>query len=698
MTREADRAVTLGESARMSLGRWISVLAASVVLGVVALLGLVSANERRAALAGAERNTANLAHTVEYHTQQLFGRIADLLEESSERIATGRADRLDIVIQTRLQSVPAVRSVLLLDADGYLRRDNGKLAAPVDLSGYAFFATHRDDPDRGLAIGTPVAYGPRHRLVIPVSRRVASKTGFAGVLVALLDVDLLREFYGAWDIGSSGAVSLFLRDGQLLARRPPAPEDVLPPLASDLPVGTLVGRIRAGGAQRVVSYRAVQDFPLVVVVSTRTAEVLQLWHRHILGYLVAGTAVTMTITALAWLLLRQLRRREDDRAQLEEAERDYRSLFDNALDGQVRLDLDGRALRANPAFLRLSGYASEAELVAAEEPISRWHVDPSEGAALRRRIERDGEIKDCIVEVRRHDGTRIWVSESVRSVRNAAGELRFYEATARDITALKEAEAQLVAAKEQAEAASHAKSEFLANMSHELRTPLNAIIGFSELMEGGFFGPLPPRYAEYAHDISSSARHLLEVINDILDLAKVEAGQLRLRCESVATDALVRGCARLVAERAEGSEITLEVGGGADVAPIWGDHTRLRQIVLNLLSNAVKFTPKGGRVTIDARNESHEVVLRVRDSGIGMSAGEIAIALQPFSQIESAMTRRQDGTGLGLPLTKALTERHGGRLTIASTPGAGTTVEVCLPAAAVAPSLAEPELAIARTA
>jgi PAS domain S-box-containing protein len=676
----------------MSLGRWISVLAASVVLGVVALLGLVSANERHAALAGAERNTANLAHTVEYHTQQLFGRIADLLDESSELVAAGRIHRLDIVIQTRLQSVPAVRSVLLLDADGYLRRDNGKLAAPVDLSGYAFFATHRDDPDRGLTIGTPVTYGPRHRLVIPVSRRVVSKTGFAGVLVALLDVDLLREFYGAWDIGSSGAVTLFLRDGQLLARRPPMSEGALPPPAPDL------FPARAGGAQRVVSYRTVQDFPLVVVVSTSTAEVLQLWRRHLAGYLVAGAAVTATISALAWLLLRQLRRREDDRAQLEEAERDYRGLFDNALDGQVRLGPDGRALRANPAFLRLAGYASEAELVAAEQPISRWHVDPSEGAALRRRIEREGEIKDCIVEVHRRDGTRMWVSESVRSVRNAAGELRFYEATARDITALKEAEVQLVAAKEQAEAASHAKSEFLANMSHELRTPLNAIIGFSELMEGGFFGPLPQRYAEYAHDISSSARHLLEVINDILDLAKVEAGQLGLRCDSVATDALVRGCARLVAERADGSGIALEVGGDADVAPIWGDHTRLRQIVLNLLSNAVKFTPKGGRVTIDARNEGAEVVLRVGDSGIGMSAGEIAIALQPFSQIESAMTRRQDGTGLGLPLTKALTERHGGRLTIASTPGVGTTVEVRLPAAAVAPALAEPALAMARIA
>jgi signal transduction histidine kinase len=220
-------------------------------------------------------------------------------------------------------------------------------------------------------------------------------------------------------------------------------------------------------------------------------------------------------------------------------------------------------------------------------------------------------------------------------------------------------------------------------MSHELRTPLNAIIGFSELMEGGFFGALQPRYAEYARDISTSARHLLEVINDILDLAKVEAGQLGLRYGSVATDALVTGCARLVADRAGSSGVELEVADCTGVAPIWGDHTRLRQIVLNLLSNAVKFTPKGGRVAVAARNEGNEVVLSVGDSGVGMSASEIEIALQPFSQIESAMTRRQDGTGLGLPLTKALTERHGGRLTIVSAPGTGTTVEVRLPAAPV---------------
>jgi signal transduction histidine kinase len=214
-------------------------------------------------------------------------------------------------------------------------------------------------------------------------------------------------------------------------------------------------------------------------------------------------------------------------------------------------------------------------------------------------------------------------------------------------------------------------------------------------MEGGFFGPLPKRYAEYAHDISSSARHLLDVINDILDLAKVEAGQLGLRPGIVATDVLVKGCARLVADRAESCGIRLEVGECARVAPIWGDATRLRQILLNLLSNAVKFTPKGGRVAIDARDDAGEVVLAIRDSGVGMSASEVELALQPFSQIESAFTRRQDGTGLGLPLTKALTERHGGRLTIASTPGSGTTVEVRLPAAALPALQAVPELATA---
>jgi PAS domain S-box-containing protein len=686
----------------MSLGRWVSVLAATVVLAVVALLALVSLNERRAALAGAERNIANLAVTVEYHTQQLFGRVADLLDESARQVAPAGGQRLETIIEARLAALPAVRSVLLIDDKGVLRRDNGTLTAPADLSGYLFFRRHRDHPDEGLAIGRPIEYGPELRRVIPVSRRIATGTRFGGVLVALLDVEVLEEFYGAWDLGTSGAVTLFLRDGHPLAHCPAAGPLAGRAFARDAifaerlptgPAGTFIAAGGSDGAERVVSYRALGDLPLVVAVSVGTSELLRLWRRHVAGYLVAGSAVATTIVVLTWLLLRQLRRRELDRAQLEEAERDYRSLFDNAVDGQVRLAPNGRALRANPAFLRLAGYASEADMIADDQPIARWHVDQSEGAALRRRIEREGEIKDYVAQVWRRDGKRMWVSESVRAVRNAAGDILFYEASARDITALKEAEAQLVAAKEQAEAASHAKSEFLANMSHELRTPLNAIIGFAELMEGGIFGALPPRYAEYAHDITTSARHLLEVINDILDLAKVEAGQLGLHCGSVATEALVKGCARLVADRAEASGIVLEIADGAGVAPIWGDDTRLRQIVLNLLSNAVKFTPRGGRVAIEARNEHGEVVLTIRDSGVGMSPEEIEIALQPFSQIESAMTRRQDGTGLGLPLTKALTERHGGRLTIASEPGAGTTVEVRLPAAP-----ADTDMELARTA
>jgi PAS domain S-box-containing protein len=701
----------------MSLGRWVSVLAATVIVGVIALLALVSANERRAVLADAERDTANLAHTVEYHTAQLFGSIDQLLQDGGEEVAAGRSHRLERVIETRLDGMPPVTTVLLVDFDGLVRRDNGPVPTPVDVSAYEFFQAHRNDPRLGLLIGAPVAFGPSGKLVLPVSRRIPSTIGFAGVLVALLDLNLLQQFYGAWDIGTSGAVSLLLRDGRLLARRPAGATVVgrsyaLGPVFSKhlpyAPAGTFIAKGAIDQQERVLSYRAFGELPLVVVASTSTEELLRLWRQHRASYIAAGAIVTTTIAALAVLLLRQLRRRELDRARLEEAERDYRSLFNNAVDGQLRIAPDGRTLRANPAFLRLAGYATEAELVAAEEPASRWHVDPRERDHLLARLEREGEVKDFVCQVRRRDGTRMWVSQSARAVRDAAGRLLFYEASARDISALKEAEAQLIAAKEQAEAASHAKSEFLANMSHELRTPLNAIIGFSELMEGGFFGPLPKRYAEYAHDISSSARHLLEVINDILDLAKVEAGQLGLRPGSVATDVLVKGCARLVADRAGSCGITLAVGECAGVAPIWGDATRLRQIVLNLLSNAVKFTPKGGRVAIDAREEAGEVVLAIRDSGVGMSAGEIEVALQPFSQIESAFTRRQDGTGLGLPLTKALTERHGGRLTIASTPGRGTVVEVRLPAverpAAERPAVERPggaaaaELATAETA
>ena len=237
------------------------------------------------------------------------------------------------------------------------------------------------------------------------------------------------------------------------------------------------------------------------------------------------------------------------------------------------------------------------------------------------------------------------------------------------------------AEKDHAEAANRAKSEFLANMSHELRTPLNAIIGFSEALMSGLFGPCPPKHGEYIASIHSSGQHLLTLVNDVLDMAKIESGRLELHREPVSLATLVMECLELVEALAERKGIRLKAGTVAPNLVVDADSLRLRQSVLNILSNAIKFTPEGGTIRTDARRDADgTVALFITDSGIGMTEDEVRIAMQPFRQINNYMTKSQSGTGLGLPLAKRFVEAHGGRLEVRSRPGEGTTVVITLPA------------------
>jgi signal transduction histidine kinase len=251
-----------------------------------------------------------------------------------------------------------------------------------------------------------------------------------------------------------------------------------------------------------------------------------------------------------------------------------------------------------------------------------------------------------------------------------------------DITALKQGEEELRSAKGLAEQAAQAKSDFLAAMSHELRTPLNAVIGFSDTMLSGVFGDLAnERYREYVQDIHRSGLHLLSLINDILDLSKIEAGHFSVDREPVDMAEVVERAVAMTRDSAVAHDLTVALSLPENLPKVDGDKRRLLQVLLNLLSNAVKFTPEGGRITIQARAEDPGLVLQVIDDGIGIKPADIPLALQVFGQIDSARSRRFPGTGLGLPLSRRLVELHGGSLTVDSEPGAGTTVTVRLPAA-----------------
>jgi signal transduction histidine kinase len=253
--------------------------------------------------------------------------------------------------------------------------------------------------------------------------------------------------------------------------------------------------------------------------------------------------------------------------------------------------------------------------------------------------------------------------------------------------------AEAVMARDLAERANEVKSMFLANVSHELRTPLNAIIGFSELMVGEMMGPLGnDKYRSYARDIHDSGSHLLAVINDILDLSKAEAGKLELEESWFPVHGVVASACRLLRQRTAAAELRLVVNVPADASMLHADERKLKQVLLNLLANAIKFTKPGGRVELTVAMSSAGIVFAVEDTGIGIPAAYLDRVLLPFVQVDNSLSRPHQGTGLGLPLVKAIAELHGGRLEIESREGIGTTASVLLPPARLAPGYSQTSL------
>ncbi|HXZ01429.1 MAG TPA: ATP-binding protein [Stellaceae bacterium] len=381
-------------------------------------------------------------------------------------------------------------------------------------------------------------------------------------------------------------------------------------------------------------------------------------------------------------LLRDTTERRRLEEALRQSEATFRLLFFGNPIPMWAYDVETlRFLEVNDAAIAQYGYSRAEFRAMTVTDVAPLEPAPAARAGEQRVLPAFGRLGIC--RHRKADGSEIAVDAV--SHRLAFDGHQAAIVAAIDVTEQKRAEEEIRRAKEAAEAASRAKTELLANMSHELRTPLNAIIGFSEIMQAGLFGPLgSAKYDGYVADIRHSAGHLLTVITDILDLAKIEANSFRLEEVVVEPGAIIVSALRLVKPRADGVGVALVHDKRHSDIVIKVDETALKRVLINLLANAVKFSEPGGSVTVRSEFDAQgALAISVADQGIGMAPEEIPIALTPFRQVNTGLHRKYEGTGLGLPIAKQLVELHGGTLAIASAPGVGTTVTVRLPPARV---------------
>jgi PAS domain S-box-containing protein len=418
---------------------------------------------------------------------------------------------------------------------------------------------------------------------------------------------------------------------------------------------------------------------------------------NIIGYLLIGTDNTARKEV------------EANQAQLDQRLRDQqfytRSLIESNIDGLMTTDPQGIITDVNQQMIALTGCTRD-ELIGA--PCRNFFTDPARADAAIRRVLIENKVSNYELTVRAHNGAETVVSYNAATFHNRDRKLQGVFAAARDITERKRIDRTLEEKNMELEHATRMKSEFLAAMSHELRTPLNAIIGFSDALKDGLIGHMSDTQHEYVGDIFNSGQHLLSLINDILDLSKVEAGMMSLELEPVDLNSLLSNSLTIVREKAAIKRVNIELEKGADLGIPELDMRKTKQIVYNLLSNAVKFSSDGGRVVLSARRVLRGAVgtlpgawavhsfplpdnvysefleICVADAGIGISAANMLKLFQPFSQIDSSLARKFEGTGLGLVMVKILAELHGGTVAVASAEGEGSRFAAWLPLRATA--------------
>jgi signal transduction histidine kinase len=671
----------------MPLARRIMVLAIGLLILVYSINALFVAHYYSAISAREQESRDAKATLLAEHASRTMAAVDLSLETIAETLKTHLPlDKPTVINQILLDKyfkrLPQIRALVVNDKDGHVLNSTRSFPPPViDNADRRYFSEQKKWRGVGLYIGNIEIARPDNKPFLPMTRPILDNDGnFQGVVEAVTDPEYFAGIYGQNELEDGEFAFLEREDGVVLAGTGLSDQQ-LQNSNHDL-------LIKNFGARALLSMRDVPGFPAKIVLIGQPV----ISSPQFITFMVMNFGLLLIMTVIAgWLAAaaareamavdREARARRTAEARLLRA-------IDNAPAGFALYDPQDHLVLSNELYrsffdrikeLIVPGASFDDLVRAAVDRNVYADVDSSHGHEHTRwRIDKHSRGDEETV-LKLKDGR--WIMARERRIDE--GEIVCFFS---DITPLKEKEEALrhsegaeKEARLRAEEADRAKTLFLANMSHELRTPLNAIIGFSEMIERKEMGPLSDTYRQYGGIVRTSGQHLLSIINDILDVAKLSSGKTELHLEPVNVSEIIIEAVAIISKKADNAGVQITTNLDARCPRIEADPIRLRQVLLNLLTNAVKFTPAGGHIDVSTSLAVGELRIIVKDTGVGMASEDIPRALEPFTQVSKDKTLAQEGTGLGLPISKSLIELHGGRFELTSVPKLGTTVTIILP-------------------
>jgi PAS domain S-box-containing protein len=699
---------------------WWSVVAAVALLnlafGAIAVRDLV--NIRDTQLQRVESSVRNmtelLVESISGSARAIDLALLSVADELEHQLAIhGKVDGkgMERTLALRQASLPEVMAIRVTDATGTVRWGGGsETSRAANYADRQFFQEQRQS-QRGMLVVTPPLVGRiSSEWLVAFTRSYRNPDGsFAGVIAAPVPVTKLVALFPGMPVGSQGTVVLRYADHGLIARYPPIPgpageignRQVSKEFAAALDSGQSVSlfhtRMTPDGIERTYGLRRFETLPFILAVGMATNEYLDDWNQQVARTMLLLIAFALVTSLAAWQGRRLWLRRLADARELLQIQERYRIAFEISPDAvNVNRLEDGVYLMINQGFLDITGYTREEVIGHSSLELNIW-ANPLDRRKLVEELRTREQVRNFECQFVRKNGQVMWglmsasvmemdgvrclltITRDIDDLKRTARELDDYRSHLEEMLELRTrdlvvANSALAQARDAAESANRAKSAFLANMSHEIRTPLNAITGMAYLIKRA---GLPPEQAERLDKIDKAGQHLLELINDILDLSKIEAGKLVLEQTALAADALVADVAAILATRArtKGLDFRVEVDPGLPGLLI-GDPTRIKQALLNYAGNAIKFTERGGitlRVApVESGAGSVLVRFEVEDTGVGIAPDQLSRLFAPFEQADNSVTRKYGGTGLGLSITRRLADAMGGEAGASSEPGVGS--------------------------